>query len=279
MKIKLFKFYQLAIIVLALVNVNSYANIYADKYPPVTISNSQAISFTSNINQTNYEIQISLPDHYHESDMRYPVVYLLDANNDFPLVTSISRRLHKEDNLQPIIIIGIGYKKDANINRLADYTPTKFALTRAKITGQADKFLQVIKHEIIPVIDSTYKTQTDNRTIAGHSVGGLFGAYQIIKEKNLFSRYIISSASLWWDDFKTLSFEQNSYQKPIEAYISVGSEEGEHMKKSATKLITFIESKIAKAKIKTAVLDGETHGSAKFRAYSDSLRWLFKENP
>lgn len=104
----------------------------------------------------------------------------------------------------------------------------------------------------------------------------MFGAYQIIKGENLFNRYIISSASLWWDDFKTLPFEQSSYQNPIEVFISVGSEEGEHMKTSATKLIKFIENKRPKSKIKTAILDGETHGTAKFRAYADSLRWLFK---
>lgn len=111
----------LVIILICFVSLNLQGN----KYLPVNISNSQAISFTSSINKTDYELQISLPSHYHESDKRYPVVYLLDANNDFPLVTSISRRLYQEDNLQPIIIVGISYKKDAYIHRISDYTPTK----------------------------------------------------------------------------------------------------------------------------------------------------------
>ena len=60
-------------------------------------TSSNNFKFTSNNtyikhNYTEYEIQIALPSHYHESDTRYPTVYLLDANNDFPLVTSISRR-------------------------------------------------------------------------------------------------------------------------------------------------------------------------------------------
>ena len=77
------------------------------------IENSKAIGFTSNINNTDYELQIALPSRYSESKKHYPVVYLLDANNDFPLVTSISRRLYQEDNLDPIIIVGISYKKNA----------------------------------------------------------------------------------------------------------------------------------------------------------------------
>ncbi|MFT5755842.1 MAG: putative alpha/beta superfamily hydrolase [Alteromonadaceae bacterium] len=252
------------------INVNTHAV----NHPPVQISNSQSMIVKSAINNTDYEIQVALPNRYQESQTRYPVVYLLDANNDFPLVTSISRRLYQEDNLNPIIIVGISYKKDAYIHRTADYTPTQ---SNEKIkSGQANKFIEVIKQEVIPLIDSTYRTQTDNRTIAGHSLGGLFGAYQIIKNGDLFNKYIISSPSLWWDNFKTFSFAQHMDQKPIKVFVSVGAMEGEHMKRSAKKMINFLEKHRDKANVKTTILNGETHGTAKFRAYADSFRWLFK---
>jgi predicted alpha/beta superfamily hydrolase len=246
----------------------------ASQYPSVQIENSKAIGFTSNINNTDYELQIALPSRYSESKKHYPVVYLLDANNDFPLVTSISRRLYQEDNLDPIIVVGISYKKNAYINRIKDYTPTKTSDKRT--TGQANEFIEVFKKEIFPLIDSNFRTQINDRTIAGHSLGGLFGAYQIIKDESLFNRYIISSASVWWDNFKTLSFEQESYKKPTQIFISVGSEEGDHMKESATKLTTLIREKMPQSEMKIVILSGETHGTAKFRAYADSLRWLFK---
>jgi len=246
-------------------------------FPPVTIPNTQVISLESSINNRAYQLQVALPSNYTQSNKRYPVVYLLDANNDFPLVTSMSRRLYQEDNLDPIIIVGISYKKNAYIHRAADYTPTMIGGERE--TGQANKFLQVFNKEVIPIVDKIYRTKPNDRTIAGHSLGALFGAYNIISNDNTFNRFIISSPSLWWDGFKTLSFAQSSYKKPVEVYLSVGSEEGNHMKNSATKLRTFIQKKRANAKLKNSILDGETHGSAKFRAYADGLKWLFKRSP
>jgi len=74
----------------------------------VSIPNTIELPFKSKINKTNYSLHIALPYGYEKSTEDYPTIYLLDANNDFPLVTSISRRLEAEDNLKKFVIVGIG---------------------------------------------------------------------------------------------------------------------------------------------------------------------------
>lgn len=246
------------------------------KFTPVTIANSRAINLTSTINKRDYQIQISLPSKYERSNKRYPVIYLLDGNNDFPLVTSISRRLYQEDNLDPVIIVGISYRKDAYIHRLADYTPSPEPGPR--LSGQADDFYKVISREIIPLVDEKFRTIAGDRAIAGHSLGGLFGAYQLINDTQIFSKYIISSPSLWWDDFKTLDYAQNHYNGSAQVFISVGELEGKHMKLSASRLVKFINDKQNKSLLLFNELSDETHGTAKFRAYANGLRWMYKGN-
>ena len=56
----------------------------------VTIPGSQIKTLTSKIvNGQEYVLQISLPSGYANSNKKYPVVYLLDSQWDFPLVTAL----------------------------------------------------------------------------------------------------------------------------------------------------------------------------------------------
>ncbi len=78
-------------------------------------------------------------------------------------------------------------RSSSKIDRAQDYTPSIDTLAQKKIEtslklpgdslviGEAAKFLDCIKTEIIPFIDKSYKTNSD-RGIAGHSLGGLFTA-------------------------------------------------------------------------------------------------------
>jgi predicted alpha/beta superfamily hydrolase len=57
--------------------------------------------------------------------------------------------------------------------------------------------LAVLKNEIIAFVDAHYKSN-DNRELAGFSLAGLFTAYCLVEESELFNRYGINNASLWW---------------------------------------------------------------------------------
>ncbi|WP_444997224.1 alpha/beta hydrolase [Aliikangiella sp. IMCC44359] len=245
----------------------------ASDYPLVTITNTHSIAIESSINQQKYNLHIALPNHYGESDKTYPTLYLLDANNDFPLLVSMARRLYNENNLEPMIIVGLSYPEKPWYYRIADYTPS--VMKRNAHSGKADAFIAAIEKEIIPLIDKNYQTNVASRTIAGHSLGGLLSSYLLINNSSLFHQYIISSPSMWWDNFKVFSFAQQNYIKETKVFISVGALEGEHMKTSADKLATFITKKQLNTKLKRRIIDNQDHGNVKFRAYAEALQWLF----
>jgi predicted alpha/beta superfamily hydrolase len=56
----------------------------------VTIPGSQTKTFTSStVSGQEYILQISLPASYDKTNQKYPVVFLMDSQWDFPLLTAL----------------------------------------------------------------------------------------------------------------------------------------------------------------------------------------------
>lgn len=98
-------------------------------------------------------------------------------------------------------------------------------------SGGASKFLECLKTEIIPFVEKNYKTSND-RGIAGHSLGGLLSAYCFINSDGYFKRFGINSPSFWWSNEKLLNQavtqinNNKTWDIPsTKVYISVGEKE------------------------------------------------------
>jgi len=133
--------------------------------------------------------RVHLPEDYGESQERYPVVYLLDANDS----TYFSRSAEILDELggdevPGMILVGI-----LNTNRNRDMLPTesKYMIS----SGGAEKFLKFITRELIPFIDKKYQTR-DFRILYGRSDSGLFSVYSLLAEPDFFSAWIAVSPCL-----------------------------------------------------------------------------------
>ena len=172
----------------------------------------------------SFLILISVPDDYASSGKSYPVFYVLDGDIAFGMAASIARYLQIGDNIPELIVVGIGYGaigKSAAEKRLRDYGPQQ---------GEgAEKFLNFLNDELIPFIDSEYRTVTSDRTINGFSLGGLFALYTLFTKPDAFSRYIVGSPYLVWDDYSIFNYEAKSFDKisvlNLNVFISVGSDE------------------------------------------------------
>src|SRR6187399_2403600 len=144
--------------------VNAYA-----QYPKVDIPGSEVRKITSSIVAgQEYELQILLPGGYKNSNKKYPVVYLMDSQWDFPLAKSIYGQQYFDGFIPEIIIVGItwgGTNPNADSLRVRDYTPTNDG--RQKQGGGADKFLSFMRNELFPFIETNYKADNKNRTIMG----------------------------------------------------------------------------------------------------------------
>ncbi|MBX7108697.1 MAG: carboxypeptidase-like regulatory domain-containing protein [Chitinophagales bacterium] len=181
----------------------------------------------------SFSIFISLPkDYIKKKNSNFPVTYLLDANVYFDIVSDAIR-----ENKVNTILVGIGYKDfmlmDSLRNR--DYTfPKALSQDSFTISGSADKFLSFIKCELLPYIDKAYRTDTSNRTLMGHSLGGFFTLYalkQMMFDKNrTFKNYVAASPTLdYCNNYLIKQFQNISYNDNLKLqnlFLTYGAREG-----------------------------------------------------
>lgn len=183
----------------------------------------------------SFYVFVSLPDSYSAaSKQQYPVVYLLDANLYFDIIATTLRK-YSEVGLAPeVILVGIGYKDfqlmDSLRNR--DYTyPLAIPEYEMSVSGGADKFLAFISSKLIPFVDQAYHSDSTNRVLMGHSLGGYFTMYALLQhlsgKNNSFTSYIAASPSFHYNNYYLLNqFANLLPPKPthskIHSYISFG---------------------------------------------------------
>lgn len=225
-------------------------------------------------------VNIYLPEGYNEKDSTsYPVIYLLDgsADEDFIHIAGLIQFLNFPwvNILPKSILVGI-----ANVDRKRDFTfPTSVSQDKIEspTSGGSEKFIAFIEKELQPFIEKNYKTNSF-KTIIGQSLGGLLATEILFKKPALFTRYIIVSPSLWWNNESLLStkpiLSNSSSVQPTSVYIAVGNE-GKIMKNDAHRLISILRSYLPK---KTVIhfqyFPHEDHATILHRAVYDAFEYL-----
>lgn len=143
-------------------------------------------------------LNVFLPPGYEGSSDRFPVIYLLDgsAHEDYFHVASLIDFLATYGVMPRTIVVGI-----SNVDRKRDFTPpTQDEKDRenAPTSGGADRFLGFLEAELIPYVNSHYRT-TGGNTLIGQSLGGLLATQVLLEKPGLFEKYVIVSPSLWWN--------------------------------------------------------------------------------
>lgn len=153
-----------------------------------------------------------------------PILFLLDGDLTFgTAVESVSLRTVM-GQLEPAIIAGVAYDSDLiSMVRLRtkDLTPpapeTKYADMAGLIGteyGGADDFLKFLIDELAPAIRARAPEASKTRlSIFGHSLGGLFVAYALMRRPDAFETFLANSPALWWNDFSILALMPGALSK------------------------------------------------------------------
>ena len=245
--------------------------------PQVEIPNTQLQKMTSTIVGQEYDLYIHLPRNYGSKEQKYPVLYLLDAQWDFPLVTAIFGQQFYDGFLPGIVIVGItwgGKSPNHDSLRARDLTPT--SVTTLPQSGGAPKFLAFIKKELIPFIESQYRV-TDDRTLMGSSFGGLFTLYALFNETELFHRYVLTSPAVGWDNEVIYTYEKNYAEKkprlPIKLFMTVGELEEVS---GFQKFVDHLKARKYKGlSLQTKILENTGHSGTKAEGYTRGLQAVF----
>jgi predicted alpha/beta superfamily hydrolase len=156
----------------------------------------------SEILKEKRNIWVYLPKGEEPDREHYPVVYLLDADEHYAAFREMIQQQDAAGNklFPDMIVVGI-----PNTSRSRDLTPTFSEhdsegkkLRKFKPSGGGDNFISFIKKELIPYVETKYGV-TSERTIIGHSLGGLAVINILLHHPEMFNRYIASDPSMWWD--------------------------------------------------------------------------------
>lgn len=272
------KIFSLVLVLISVQFIQPQQKLTINKAENFSLYNTKAEYLISEFAADSFFILVSVPDDYNSSTMKYPVLYVLDGDIAFGMAASISRYLQIGNNIPETIVVGIGYgslNKSVVKKRNRDYRPDQ--------TGGADNFMEFINKELIPYIDSNYKTIPGDRTIIGYSLGGLFCLYTLFTSPESFSCYIIGSPNLSWDNYSIYSYEEKSPEKigdkKLNIFISVGSEESEDRYfNPVDSLVTRIQQhNYSGVSLETKVFDGSGHLEGPPESLTHGLISVFKK--
>lgn len=199
---------KLIAVLFALVLIPGLSSVRPASADPVQLANTETFQIASDIVEDEFFIKVAYPRDYVESAKRYPVLYVTDAETNFGALQYVAQRLAKDDLIPELIVVGIAY--DTSYDefyrlRARDLRPSipddpELDLGGRPDEGEAERFADFLRTELIPHIDANYRTVAGDRAYYGHSYGGLFGVWSLMYETDLFNRYVILSPSLWWGE-------------------------------------------------------------------------------
>jgi predicted alpha/beta superfamily hydrolase len=246
--------------------------------PEVEIAGTQLTHIRSDITGEDYDLYINLPRDYQDTAKIFPVIYLIDAQWDFPLVSAVFGEQYYDGFLPPAVVVGItwsGKNPDYDSLRARDFTPTS-AGQPAKYGNAAD-FLKSIKIEIIPFVEKNYRVSPNDRTLMGSSFGGLFTLYTLFNDTTVFGRYVLTSPAILFDKGVINKYEKEFSEKhsklPVRLYIAIGSYEDEVLLK---KFVDKIKGRhYERLKLQYDIIENKGHSGAKAEGYSRGLQFAF----
>jgi hypothetical protein len=122
-------------------------------------------SIHSAIIGVTYPIYISVPENYDTTPGNFPVIYSLDAEWRFQTIDGLL-----DDANKAVIQVSIG-----NLNndgrRYIDF-----------LLPGAEDYFAFITTELIPYIEAVYRIDPADRTLVGHSYGGVFASIAMLLE-------------------------------------------------------------------------------------------------
>jgi predicted alpha/beta superfamily hydrolase len=175
----------------------------------------------SSITGDDYLLQFRLPDEYDEKK-DYHLVFVADGTIGLGEYVLGTNKNWKADIPLTCIIITIGHQGDWEEKRRRDFIPSDISGNSEENFGNAGKFYEFLKKELIPSINKKFPHHQD-RSFIGHSFSGLFCLYAALKNEKLFDRYFAISPSVWANDEELLKIEDSfaKTNKELDASIKI----------------------------------------------------------
>lgn len=234
-----------------------------------------------NLNAISHKIWVYLPPNYYESSKKYPVIYMLDAQNLFDNATSFIGEWEVDETLNKLfdktrkgfIVVGI---ENAGEERINEYTPWQHKKYGG---GKGSMYVSFLVKTLKPFIDVNYRTkkQAKHTSLIGSSLGGLIAYYAGLKYPKTFGKIGALSTSFWFSDEVINFTEKYGSTNKLKLFLLVGGKEGDDMvadTKKIEKLLlkTGFKSQNLKTKINAQGKHNEHFWKSEFL---NVINWLY----
>jgi len=249
--------------------------------PVVPLMGSQLHSLKSKITGRDYDLYVLLPASYAETKRKkFPVLYAMDGQWDFKLLDATIGGLVYDKFIPEVILVGVTYSgenADYNGLRAMDYTPASAEGLAG--SGDAPKFLQCMKEEIMPFVETEFRADPKQRILSGSSFAGSFTLYALFSEPELFFGYIPCCPAVPYADDFAFKHEAEYFakRKDLPGRVSLAVGEVDRLAGPVKKFIKVLEGrKYEGLTLETMVVKDDGHASVKPEAFNRGLRFIFK---
>lgn len=226
---------------------------------------------------TTRQIWVYLPKDYQNSEKRYPVVYMHDAQNLFDAESSYAGEWKVDEYLDDItknqsIIIGIEHGDEKRIDELTPFKHEKYG------GGKGEAYLSFIKNTLKPHIDITYRTkpEAEHTTIFGASLGGLISFYGALKHPETFGKAGVFSSSFWINPEIYDIVSNTEIPNSSKFYFLVGENEGDSMVPDQQRMVDLLKAKGITQIESQVIKDGEHNEALWSENFGKAYEWLYK---
>jgi len=259
----------LALLPLLLISNFTFANdISRSVVPDIKVNLGEKIAFYSDNLKEQREFFIRLPEGYQENKRNYPVIYLLDANNEtltymkdlyFHSVTQIER-LMQQDDIPESIIVGIPFNKNQWFSN---------------VSSNPEPFTNYLTKELSSYVNDNYRT-ANNNILIGQSYSALFVINALPKISDTFNSYAAIDPILANGELeKAITSYQNLPVSNSDLQIIMGGGVFQNEAKILQKKLVDLAGKAIKVTLD--IFPKESHGSVYYPALNSSIRSHFKD--
>jgi uncharacterized protein len=136
-----------------------------------------------------YHLSVWLPESYTTSNQDYPVIYLLDGDINFGMAAGLTPLSHWTLGTPEVIVVGINYDMES-YDQFVKLRELDFKIPEirdAPADSYANLFLDALTQEMIPFIESNYRTVPTDRCLMGYSSSGFFCSLCPVQPTGCFS--------------------------------------------------------------------------------------------